>query len=305
MIDERWAEELERCVEGLYVVDEESRQIVWTNDFFSRAGRPAGTGEPCWRVLLGRERPCPFCPKLSEEDGVYSWELFDPSRGSWMKIKQCVFRRGGKRYRAGNVNLIDEEMQLNRDTVEEISSLRTNLEENRGELMNLRRDALHDKLTGLFDRNRYLKELENAPMAPAAFGVLYLDLNNLKETNDRFGHQAGDELLRGLSRAMHRAGETAGGAECYRLGGDEFLMTFRGCTEEGLKACAEGLNTLLQEEIAGCGFTASAAVGRAFSPVPCPLEKLVRSADEDMYGVKQRQKAAARSAPPRDPPQDG
>ena len=130
--------------------------------------------------------------------------------------------------------------------------------------------------------------------------MLYLDLNDLKETNDRYGHKAGDELLRALSRAMHRAGEAAGGADCYRIGGDEFLMTLRDCTEESLSGCAGRLALLLAEETAGGVCKGTVAVGQAFSAEPCPFEKLVSRADQDMYRVKQLQK----SQPPRDPPQE-
>jgi diguanylate cyclase (GGDEF)-like protein len=299
MIEERWRGELERCVEGLYVIEDETKRIVWANSFFSDGGSVLA-GEACWRALFGRGEPCPSCPALAESDGVYSWELFDSRRDRWMKIKHCVFKRDGKLYRAGNVIVIDEEMQLNRETVEEISNLRTDLTENQGELVSLRRAALHDKLTGLYDRNRYLKELERGPDAPANFGVLYLDLNNLKETNDRCGHNAGDALLCALSRAMYRAGEAAGGAECYRMGGDEFLMTLRDCTAEKLADCARRIALFFAEETASDTCTGSVAVGQKFSPEPRPLEKAGTAGGSGYVRVKQFQK----TAPPRDRPQN-
>jgi len=90
----------------------------------------------------------------------------------------------------------------------------------------LRRLAITDHLTGLPNRReverRLSLELERAARYDRPTSLLMVDVDDLKEVNDEFGHAAGDEVLRALARMMSkciRSSETAG-----RLGGDEFAV---------------------------------------------------------------------------------
>jgi diguanylate cyclase (GGDEF)-like protein/PAS domain S-box-containing protein len=88
----------------------------------------------------------------------------------------------------------------------------------------LRRLADHDALTGLFTRRRFADELRREAARTARHRrpgcLLMLDLDGFKEVNDRFGHRAGDELLRLLAAALR--GELRVGDVLARIGGDEF-----------------------------------------------------------------------------------
>src|SRR5207248_9543507 len=88
------------------------------------------------------------------------------------------------------------------------------------------RMAYHDTLTGLPNRTLLLDRLEQILLRPRAdarsAAVLLLDLDNFKVINDRLGHNAGDELLVAVSRALSatvRPGDTVA-----RLGGDESVV---------------------------------------------------------------------------------
>ncbi len=86
--------------------------------------------------------------------------------------------------------------------------------------------AYHDPLTGLPNR-RYFYErleqsLEEATQAKQQLAVVLIDLNKFKETNDRYGHEAGDTLLKHASQLIVQALGTQGMAA--RLGGDEFVF---------------------------------------------------------------------------------
>ena len=76
-MENKWCEQLLRCTEELYVLEEESKKIVWVSSYIND-GLTSCVGEPCWKAFLGRDTVCPFCPKLSEQDGVYVWDYFDP-----------------------------------------------------------------------------------------------------------------------------------------------------------------------------------------------------------------------------------
>jgi diguanylate cyclase (GGDEF)-like protein len=94
------------------------------------------------------------------------------------------------------------------------------------ELARLARAALTDNLTGLGNHRSFHEDLQREiarrTRSGSCFSLVMLDLNGLKQLNDRFGHQAGDERIRAISdclRATMRATDTA-----YRIGGDEFMV---------------------------------------------------------------------------------
>jgi diguanylate cyclase (GGDEF)-like protein len=86
--------------------------------------------------------------------------------------------------------------------------------------------ARHDALTGLPNRVSVLRRLRKALATPDQGGrlraVLFIDIDDLKSTNDTLGHTAGDDLLRAVAQRLRRVvgdGDVAG-----RLGGDEFVV---------------------------------------------------------------------------------
>jgi diguanylate cyclase (GGDEF)-like protein/PAS domain S-box-containing protein len=95
-------------------------------------------------------------------------------------------------------------------------------------------EASHDSLTGLLNRRelerRLQAALEDAAIDRSTLAVVMLDLDGFKKVNDRFGHVAGDELLRQVSGTLKgglRTGDVVG-----RFGGDEFLVLLEHCAEE-------------------------------------------------------------------------
>ena len=90
----------------------------------------------------------------------------------------------------------------------------------------LRHQAFHDVLTGLANRSLFRDRLGHA-LARAARGasptaVLYLDIDDFKAVNDRFGHSEGDRLLIAVGQRLQSA--TRAGDTVARLGGDEFAV---------------------------------------------------------------------------------
>ena len=90
----------------------------------------------------------------------------------------------------------------------------------------LRRFALTDPLTGIANRTSLLARIEyevaRHTRARRSFAVLMLDLDGFKGLNDRFGHAAGDDLLRDVAAAMKSS--IRGQDTVARLGGDEFCV---------------------------------------------------------------------------------
>ncbi len=155
-------------------------------------------------------------------------------------------------------------------------------------------DALSDPLTGVLNRRGFEKEGKACVRNCASGAVLYLDLNGFKSINDRFGHQAGDALLKAFG---HRLGFCLRPEDILgRLGGDEFAIVLPGVTVEDAKHVAERLVATASEAyiIQGQEICCTASVGIALLPKHGEeLWHLISVADHAMYNAKSVQKDAA------------
>lgn len=148
-------------------------------------------------------------------------------------------------------------------------------------------DALRDPLTGVLNRRGFEKEGNRSVRAHDMGAVLYLDLNQFKSINDRFGHQAGDALLKAFGHRLEfclRPEDVLG-----RLGGDEFAIVLPGVDVEDAKHIAERLVVTASEAyiIQGQEIKCSASVGIALMPKHGEeLWHLISVADEAMYNAK-------------------
>jgi diguanylate cyclase (GGDEF)-like protein/PAS domain S-box-containing protein len=85
--------------------------------------------------------------------------------------------------------------------------------------------SLRDPLTGCYNR-RFLKDLETRLSPALIWGAIVVDVDNFKEYNDDFGHQAGDEVLVKVSRFLQQNARAEDAV--IRMGGDEFLLLLLG-----------------------------------------------------------------------------
>ena len=102
-----------------------------------------------------------------------------------------------------------------------------------------------DPLTSLANRRRLRDEMERVRAAGAA--VIFLDVDNFKDINDRFGHIAGDACLLRVAAALKntfRSDDTL-----FRLGGDEFLVIAPGLDPEAAEARVRALRADLAEGV--------------------------------------------------------
>ena len=148
-------------------------------------------------------------------------------------------------------------------------------------------DALRDPLTAVLNRRGFEKEAAACVRGYDEGAVLYLDLNQFKSINDRFGHQAGDALLKAFGHRLEfclRPEDVLG-----RLGGDEFAIVLPGVDVEDAKHIAERLVTTASEAyiIQGQEIICSASVGIALMPQHGEeLWHLISVADQAMYNAK-------------------
>jgi diguanylate cyclase (GGDEF)-like protein/PAS domain S-box-containing protein len=158
--------------------------------------------------------------------------------------------------------------------------------------------ALHDPLTGLPNRVLLRERVEQAlkQRPDGTYPALFvLDLDGFKEVNDRFGHPAGDHVLREVAsrwRALLRRGETLA-----RLGGDEFaVLAPRLASREAASRIGGRLLRRLDSpfQLDGCSIAVGVSVGIALYPDHGrDLESLLSSADQAMYQAKRTRSGCA------------
>ncbi len=152
--------------------------------------------------------------------------------------------------------------------------------------------ALTDVLTGLPNRRHALARLaqmwQESERNKAPLACMMIDADGFKQINDSYGHAAGDEVLRQLSRHLQHSVRTDDVVS--RLGGDEFLIICPGTTLEGALHVAEQMRLALGKIplMAGKGiWRGSISVGVAVrQPDMKNPEELIKAADQGVYAAK-------------------
>jgi diguanylate cyclase (GGDEF)-like protein/PAS domain S-box-containing protein len=157
--------------------------------------------------------------------------------------------------------------------------------------------AYHDDLTGLPNRRLFFECLREALDGSSGqhrrIGLLLLDLDHLKQTNDRFGHDGGDALLKEFGQRLRRLVRTTD--TVARLSGDEFAVVLSDVAgADGVAAVAQAIMVRMQEPLRDNGKTLDCrtSIGGAISDEHSRIaEELLKQADLALYSCK----AAGRS----------
>lgn len=169
------------------------------------------------------------------------------------------------------------------------------LDEANRELMRL---SSADGLTGIANRRRFdetlLKEWRRCAREARPLALLLIDVDFFKPFNDNYGHQAGDECLkavaRALSQTLHRPSDLAA-----RYGGEEFAVILPGTDEAGALAVAEALRAAVQQMGIAHRYSEVAPVVTISVGLACATPKpgdetgfigLLKDADAALYRAK-------------------
>jgi diguanylate cyclase (GGDEF)-like protein len=157
----------------------------------------------------------------------------------------------------------------------------------------LRYLADHDPLTGLLNRRSFRSKLDRYVSFAARYGgqgaVMIIDIDGLKEVNDRLGHQPGDNLIRTVAEVLR---ERVRGTDIVaRLSGDEFAVLMPQADTDGALQLGEDLRAQVAE-----GFSANSEIGAATISVGITMfggkggggsEAVLVAADQAMYRAKE------------------
>lgn len=136
-----------------------------------------------------------------------------------------------------NIDSMDSLVTFNQDDINMISHIKNELELSLKNFLSQekhRYSATHDDLTDLYNRRslRMLlsKEIENVKKHDLTSQLVLIDLDDFKNINDTYGHEAGDKALKRFSNAVRKI--TLPGDICARMSGDEFVIIFSDSTIE-------------------------------------------------------------------------
>ncbi len=146
-----------------------------------------------------------------------------------------------------------------------------------------------DGLTALFNRSKLTEMLEGRYRELKSCGVIFLDLNGLKDANDNFGHDVGDQMIGMVARSLLNLERT--GITPYRYGGDEFLLIAENLDREELSQVVQRWLQGWKDQQSHSELNCSIAVGITWEAGDVDVPALIERADADMYRNKHLMKA--------------
>ncbi len=135
----------------------------------------------------------------------------------------------------------------------------------------------HDMLTGSLNRYAMLEKTAELEKAGGSVGIVFVDLNGLKATNDHQGHKAGDKVLR---KSANFLTDFFGSGKVFRTGGDEFNVILPGITETAFMELTERFMQELHDS------PLNMAVGMEWCENAKEIMRAIASADKKMYQDK-------------------
>jgi diguanylate cyclase (GGDEF)-like protein len=242
-------------------------------------GKDKILGKKCSDIFpMDNSGSCPQCPHDQLVDGEgnptgrhYSWDWQRAVDGQWFRVLNTSFRWVDGRL-----------VQLS-------SSI--NITENKDNESLIRKMAEHDPLTSMYNRRKFIEDIEKSIIRMRREGVkgylLFIDLDDFKRTNDTLGHLAGDTLLVSIGKFLQQHEKTLGTP--YRYGGDEFVMIAENKTDEDLYRTRDILLEQFSSDwsIQGHSVRCGISIGAAIIPQgDRSAADLVEIADMAMYEVK-------------------
>ncbi|MCM1054987.1 MAG: diguanylate cyclase [Bacteroides sp.] len=183
-------------------------------------------------------------------------------------------------------------------TVIKIMGMVTDINNKKKSSLQLSQKASYDFLSQLYNRSTFLKELQkllDLKRANEKYAILFIDVDDFKFINDRYGHNVGDEVIKYVSDTIKECVGNEGIAG--RFGGDEFVLCVTG--QEKVENCDEFSMSIIDAMYSGYNcetaqviLNVNVSIGIALVPEHgTNAEKLVGAADEAMYFVKKNGKS--------------
>jgi len=143
----------------------------------------------------------------------------------------------------------------------------------------LTRLSFEDMLTGFYNRNRYMQDLAECD-GEEKVGIVYVDVNGLKNLNDELGHSYGDRALVDCAQTIRKVFVEG---DFYRIGGDEFIVICKGIAKEHFFQDVRELKNQF-----AASDRCQAAIGYQWAEKVENMQRLIYTADAMMYEDKKQ-----------------
>lgn len=176
----------------------------------------------------------------------------------------------------GVVNM--DKVWKNADYIENVAGTFSLAVNNISSYQSLREMGIIDSLTGILNRNCFERTIENLDKNEYRnVACVYIDANGLHNINNRFGHEAGDNMLKAIAQALQ---SKFGSDKTYRIGGDEFVAFAFGDSEKQIEENIESIKNDIEKQ----GYSIS--YGVSFSEVSTNAERFIKQAERNMLDNK-------------------
>lgn len=244
---------------------------------------PLGTHRQLWdTITAGKEWHGEFVNR--RKDGSYYYEaatispIIDPKGVTthYLAVKEDITER---KHVEEALKTVNEQLTLRVMEVEKLQA-------------DLRKQALHDPLTGLYNR-RYLnetliREIARSERENHHVSLIISDIDHFKKINDTYGHHAGDKFLVEIAQLMRRCARESD-FTC-RYGGEEFLLVLPGITAAAAERRAEEIRQECAQicvHYEGRDIRATMSFGVATYPIHGrEAEEIIMKADKALYTSK-------------------
>jgi diguanylate cyclase (GGDEF)-like protein len=273
---------------GIYVVDIKNYKIIYMNKSFIEQ-RGDFIGKTCYENIYGEDTPCYFCKinelvdcSLKAKNNTVTFEMFNPVDDKWYQLQEKAISWPDGRVVKYSIAVDISELK---ETQNHLAEAHAEIAIKNKELMLL---STTDKLTQLSNRLKIdeilAKSVQIAKFQKSNLGVILIDIDNFKEVNDTYGHQAGDSVLKETAQLINgvlRKTDSIG-----RWGGEEFLVICPGSDINGTKRLAENIRKMLAMHSFRSKLKKTGSFG-----VTCLREEdgettLLKRADDALYRAK-------------------
>lgn len=279
--EEKFRSMVETTDDSIYIVDGECRYIHINKKHQVRLGISDDT-------YIGKKYGDYHIP---EETRWFS----DKVKRAFQSGKACQYEHTSRRDN-NHFLLTLSPVRLGNGEIFAVSVISKNVTEFKHMQDKLRKLTITDDLTGLYNRRGFFSlaehQLKIAARQKKGFFLLYADVDNLKQVNDKFGHVEGDQLI---IKAADVLKESFRDSDILaRIGGDEFIIfpvdATEGSPDAVLNRLQKNINTINEESTQK--YPISISIGKAYYDPsrPCSLEELLHLADSSMYEGKTSKK---------------
>lgn len=256
---------------------------------------------PSYRIFLGYENvdlQGQFYSDIVDEESKMAWQTFLNNYSGQTETQFELLLKakdGTPVWTEGNVTVVHDPEREKVSQIMMVSREITHRKERENDLLYL---AYHDTLTQLPNRRYLLKEfpklLAEAQNANNCLAMLYIDGDDFKDVNDKYGHDTGDDFIQKFGQVLINSVRSHD--LVIRIGGDEFIVILTGLTKENEKRKAQMMHIIqrIRDElkkgwiIENNYFAPTASIGVAYYPDHGKnLDELLDLADQALYKAKE------------------